>query len=203
MQEAISQVGKVVAAREAATRAGSYLSPRQDHREALVRVEQEIRALGGTVPRSFEEAQHLLQSVGTEAEPGGEEALVVTSTGEEVTRDENLTTMQQRLAEQRDAAQAAASQVNQAMEKVAALRQEQQRLEEQRKNEGWDDFEATLRKERIAIEDRQHQIASLAGQEGLPIPGFFAPLAREQFAPLAREQFHYSIPSCKPGNCPG
>ena len=180
MQEAISQVGKVVAAREVATRAGSYLSPRQDYREALVRVEQEIRALGGTVPRSFEEAQHLLQSVGTEAEPGGEETLVVTSTGKEVTRDENLTTMQQRLAEQRDAAQAAASQVNQAMEKVAALRQEQQRLEEQRKNEGWDDFEATLRKERIAIEDRQHQIASLAGQEGLPIPGFFALFAREQ-----------------------
>src|SRR5207248_2518613 len=70
MQEAISQVGKVVAAREAATRAGSYLSPRQGYREALVEVEQEIRVLGGSVPRSLEEAQDLLQSVGAEAESG-------------------------------------------------------------------------------------------------------------------------------------
>src|SRR5437588_385566 len=83
--------------------------------------------------------------------------------------------------------------VHPAMETVAALRQEQQRLEEQRKkegfeipasndtdrpsssggNEGWDDFEAILRKERIAIEDRQHEIATRAGEEGLPIPTFF------------------------------
>src|SRR5439155_13045931 len=48
--------------------------------------------------------------------------------------------------------------------------------------EGWDDFEAMLRKERIAIEDRQHEITALAGQEGLPIPIFFSPLAREQDA---------------------
>src|SRR2546421_5060224 len=200
MQEAISQVGKVVAAREAVIRSGSYQSSRQGlpvsqtgFREGLAQVEQEIRALGGTVPRSREEAEHLLRSieVGT---PGSH--IVQQNIGE------TLAAIQQRLAEQRDAARAAGSRVNPAMETVAALRQEQQRLEEQRKKEGleipvsndadawdrvttrdrpsssggkegWDDFEAILRKERIAIEDRQHEIATRAGEEGLPIPTFF------------------------------
>src|SRR2546421_1526919 len=191
MQEAISQVGKVVAAREAVIRSGSYLSSRQGlpvsqtgFREGLAQVEQEIRALGGTVPRSREEAEHLLRSieVGTPGSP-----IVQQDIGE------TLAAMQQRLSEQRDAARAAGSRVNQAMETVAALRQEQQRLEEQRKKEGLeipasndadrpsssggkkdsDDFEAIFRKERIAIEDRQHEIATRAGEEGLPIPTFF------------------------------
>ena len=191
MQEAISQVGKVVAAREAVIRPGSYLSSRQGlpvsqvgFREGLAQVEQEILALGGTVPRSREEAEHLLRSieVGTLGSP-----IVQQDIGE------TLAAMQQRLAEQRDAARAAGSRVNPALETVAALRQEQQRLEEQRKKEGleipasndadrpsssggkegWDDFEAIFRKERIAIEDRQHEIATRAGEEGLPIPTFF------------------------------
>ncbi|HYU71720.1 MAG TPA: hypothetical protein VEL31_03480, partial [Ktedonobacteraceae bacterium] len=145
------------------------------------------------VPRSREEAEHLLRSieVGT---PGSH--IVQQDIGE------TLAAIQQRLAEQRDAARAIGSRVNPAMETVAALRQEQQRLEEQRKKEGleipvsndadawdrvttrdrpsssggkegWDDFEAILRKERIAIEDRQHEIATHAGEEGLPIPTFF------------------------------
>src|SRR5947208_1852856 len=191
MQEAISQVGKVVAAREAVIRSGSYLSSGQGlpvsqtgFREGLAQVEQEIRALGGTVPRSRDEAEHLLRSVevGTPGSP-----IVQQDIGE------TLAAMQQRLSEQRDAARAAGSRVNPAMETVAALRHEQQRLEEQRKKEGleipasngadrpsssgrkegWDDFEAIFRKERIAIEDRQHEIATRAGEEGLPIPTFF------------------------------
>src|SRR6266568_1019037 len=200
MQEAISQVGKVVAAREAVIHSGSYLFSRQGlpvsqtgFREGLAQVEQEIRALGGTVHRSSEEAENLLRSieVGT---PGSH--IVQQDIGE------TLAAIQQLLAEQRDAARAAGSRVNPAMETVAALRQEQQRLEEQRKKEGleipvsndadawdrvttrdrpsssggkegWDDFEAILRKERIAIEDRQHEIATSAGEEGLPIPTFF------------------------------
>jgi len=197
MQNAISQMGMMVAAREAAMRMGGGIGGGDAGRERiegtpiqgqvpalpegkgskrgtpllplpagntaseasgpndLGQVEHEIRSLGGTVPRSREEAQHLLQQTQQD-------------------RSESLADIQQRMTEKRDVALASRNRVNVTMEAVAALRKERQRLEDQRKNEGWDDFDAKLRSDRIAIEDRQNEIATLAGQEGLPIPSFDA-----------------------------
>ncbi|HEX6557652.1 MAG TPA: AAA family ATPase [Ktedonobacteraceae bacterium] len=145
MQEATHQVGMMVAAREAAMRKGGQ-------RDALVQVEREIRSLGGSPPRSSEEAQQLLKEIQD--------------------KGESLADLQQCLKEERDAAQDAGNQVNVKMEVVTALRNECQRLEDQRKNEGWNDYDAKLRSDRIAIQDRQNEIASRAGQEGLSIPNF-------------------------------
>jgi chromosome segregation ATPase len=154
MQDAISQVGMLVAARETAMRKGG-------NRDALAKVEREILSLGGTVPRSREESQHLMQQIQDKAGRAGED----------------LADVQSRVAEKRDAALASRSQANAAIEAVAAVRTERQRLEDQRKNEGWDDIDAQLRSDRISIQDRQHEIASLAGQEGLSIPNFDAAVA--------------------------
>ena len=145
MQEAISQVGIAVAARETALRASG-------NRDRLALVEHELRSLGGTVPQSRDEAQQLIEQVN--------------ATGE------SLTDMQQRVTERRKVAQASRNQVQVVMEAVATLRKERARLEEQRKNEGWDDIDNKLRLDRVAIADKQHEIATLAGQEGLPIPNF-------------------------------
>ena len=144
MQEAIGQVGIAVAARETAMRQGG-------NREALAQVEHELLSLGGTVPKSREEIQQLQQ---------------VADNGE------SLATIQQRVTEKRNAAQAAHNKLNVTTEAMTSLRDKQRHLEEQRKNEDWDDIENKLRMERLAIEDKQHEIATLAGQEGLPIPNF-------------------------------
>ena len=66
---------------------------------------------------------------------------------------------------------------NIASEAVAPLHSERQRLENQRKDEGWDNIDAQLRSDRIAIQDKQNELATLAGQEGLPIPSFDAVVA--------------------------
>ena len=145
MQEAIGQVGIAVAARETALRQGG-------NREALAQVEHEIRSLGGTVPQSREEIQQLPQQV---ADKG-----------------ESLATIQQRVTEKRDAAQASRNKLNVTTEALTSLRNKQRHLEEQRKNEDWDDIENKLRMEHLAIENKQHEVATLAGQEGLPIPNF-------------------------------
>src|SRR5205814_5959513 len=145
MQEAINQVGMMVAAREAAVRKGGQ-------RDALAQVEREIHSLGGSMPGSPEEAQQRLKEIQD--------------------KGESLADLQQRLTEKRDAAQAVGNRVNRKMEAVEALRSERQRLEDQCKNEGWDDYDAKLRSDRIAIQDRQNEIASRAGQEGLSIPNF-------------------------------
>ncbi len=147
MQDATNQVGIMVAAREAVMRTSGIS-------DALAKVEQEIRSLGGAVPRTREEAQHLLQQLQQNAE--------------------NSADIQQRLSEKRDAVKALQEKVNIASEGVAAPRSERQRLENQRKDEGWDDIDAQLRTDRIAIQDKQHELATLAGQEGLPIPSFDA-----------------------------
>ncbi len=145
MQEAIGQVGIAVAARETTMR-------QSGNREALAQVEHEIRSLGGTVPQSREESQLLLQQV---ADHG-----------------ESLATIQQRVTEKRNAAQASYNKLNVITEAITSLRTKQLHLEEQRKNEDWDDIENKLRMDRVAIEDKQHEVATLAGQEGLPIPNF-------------------------------
>ena len=145
MQDAISQVGMMVAARETAMRTSGK-------RDALAQVEQEIRSLGGSVPRSREEAQQLLQQIQD--------------------KGESLDSIQQHLTEKQDAALALHDQVNVIKDAVAVLRQERQHLEDQRKNEGWDNMDAKLRSDRIAIQDRQNEITTLSGQEELSIPTF-------------------------------
>ncbi len=153
MQDAINQVGIMVTARETAIRTSG-------NRDALAKVEHEIRSLGGTVPRSHEEAkgtEHLQRQLQN--------------------KGENIADIQQRLTEKRHAVKALQEKVDIAMEAAAALRSERQRLEDQRKNEGWDDIDAQLRSDRIAIQDKQNEIATLAGQEGLPIPSFDATAA--------------------------
>jgi len=147
MREGSNDVSMMVAAREAARRM-------LGDNNALTQLEHEIQALGGTVPRSSEEAERQLQQT---ADNG-----------------DSLADVQQQMAAKRDAANASRNQVNVTLEAVAALRKERARLEEQRKAAGWDDIESKLRSDKIAIEDTRHEIAALAGQEGLPIPLFEA-----------------------------
>lgn len=145
MQEATNQVSMMVAAREAAIRMGG-------NHDAVARIEQEIRSLGGSVPRSVDEAQRYIEHA--------------QDTGE------NLAAIQQQLQQKRDEEVAVRNQVTVAQEKVATARKEQNHLAELRKQEQWDDLPAQLRASRIAIEEQQHEIASLAGQEGFSIPYF-------------------------------
>ena len=145
MQEATNQVSALVTARENAGRMNN-------NHEALALVEQELRSLGGSVPRSREEAQRLIQRAQE--------------------RDEKLDELQQRVNEQQSQTASARSQADSIREVLARARQEKAQLEALRTQEDWDDIENKLRSERIAIENRQHEIATLAGQEGLPIPNF-------------------------------
>jgi DNA repair exonuclease SbcCD ATPase subunit len=145
VSEGSNEVSMMVAARETARRMLGDSG-------ALVRIEHEIQSLGGTVPRSTEEAEQQLRQI--------------SDTGE------SLADVQQQIAARRDAANASRNQVNVTMEAVATLRKARARLEEQRKAAGWDDIESKLRSDKIAIEDLRHEIAGLAGQEGLPIPVF-------------------------------
>lgn len=145
MREGSNEVSMMVAARETARRM-------LGDNNALAQLEHEIQALGGTVPHSAEDAEQQLRQISDHGE--------------------SLADVQQQVATKRDAANASRNQVNVTMEAVAALRKERARLEEQRKAAGWDDIESKLRSDKIAIEDLQHEIAGLAGQEGLPIPIF-------------------------------
>ncbi|MHB8596667.1 MAG: AAA family ATPase [Ktedonobacteraceae bacterium] len=145
MQEATNQVSMMVAAREAAIRMGG-------NHDAVERIEREIRSLGGSVPRSVDEAQQSIE----QARDAGE----------------SIAEIQQQVQQKRDDVTAARNQINVTMEAVAQVRKKRARLEELRKQEAWDDLPAHLRAERIAIEEKQHEIASLAGQEGFPIPYF-------------------------------
>ncbi|MDQ6660842.1 MAG: hypothetical protein M3Z24_07745, partial [Chloroflexota bacterium] len=148
-QETTSSIGMMVAAREAAIR--STGGTRGTH-DAVAQIEHEIFSLGGTVPRSIGEADAFIQQI--------------QDTGM------NLAQVQQQMSDRRDRLAAAHNQVNVTMEAVAALKKELAHLEAEREKEGWGDIVARLRTDRIAIEDKQHEIASLAGQEGLPIPNF-------------------------------
>src|SRR5260370_35529905 len=56
------------------------------------------------------------------------------------------------------------------MEAVAAHRKEQARLQELRKAEGWEDIDEKLRDDQETIARLRSEIATAAGQEGLPIP---------------------------------
>ncbi|MBV9230889.1 MAG: AAA family ATPase, partial [Chloroflexi bacterium] len=124
MREAINRVGMMVAAREAAVRMGG-------NQDALAHVEQEIRSLGGSVPRSIEEAQYFLRQTSEQSE--------------------NLGDIQQRMKEKMDDANAARNQVNVTMEALATLRKERARLKDQHKKEDWGNLEENLREEQAAV----------------------------------------------------
>jgi DNA repair exonuclease SbcCD ATPase subunit len=145
MQQAINQVGMMVAAREAAGRMGG----KQD---ALTQVEHEIRSLGGTVPQSIEEVSQLLQRM-----PDQSESLVDT---------------QQQMTKLRTDVLTARNQVNVTMEALAALRKECARLEELRKQEDADKTQTGPAHDKAALERIYQKVAILAGQEALPVPAF-------------------------------
>ena len=148
-QEAISRVGMMVAAREAAMRSAGNL-------DSLMQIENEIRTLGGSVPRSLEEAQQFLDQTKSLGDSIGD--------------------LQQRMKKKLDDANAARNQVNVTMEAVAALRKELNQLEEQRRKEDWDNIEENLRADQAAVERMQQEITLLAGQEGLPLASINARL---------------------------
>jgi DNA repair exonuclease SbcCD ATPase subunit len=131
--------------------------------DSLPRIEHEIRSLGGTIPTTLDEVTSQLQQI----EDNGE----------------SLVDVQQHIAERRRTVEASRSQVNVIMEAVTTLRKERARLEEQREAYDLEDIQAKIRADKIAIEDVQHEIASQAGQEGLPIPVFDASLSTT--APIA------------------
>ncbi len=147
MNEGSNEVSMMVAAREAARRVLGDSS-------AIGQIERELHSLGGTIPQSTEEAERLVQQIPDNGE--------------------SIADVQQEVTAKRSTANASRNQVNVTMEAVATLRKERARLEEQRKAAGWDDIENKLRSAKIAIEDMQHEVAGLAGQEGLPIPVFDA-----------------------------
>jgi hypothetical protein len=147
MQAATGRVGMMVAARETAMR----LSGGQGGNiEALDQVEHEIRALGGTVPNSLEEAQNLLQQVSN--------------------ADESVADIQQRMNESRSKALAARNQVNVTMEAVAVARKEHARLQELNKKESQQSIDEKLHSKQAAIQRIQNEIIAAAGNEGLPLP---------------------------------
>lgn len=143
IQEALSRVRMMAAAREAAARMGGT-------QEDLGRVEHEIRSLGGSVPRSLDEAQYILHQMQNQGE--------------------SIAEAQQQINEVRDEANAARNQVNVTMEAVATLRKERAQLEEQRKRERWDEIDELLEEDQAAVERMHQEITLLAGQEGLPQP---------------------------------
>src|SRR6266571_2109926 len=146
-QEAVNQVSMMVAAREAAMRVGgSY--------EGVAQIEHEIRSLGGSVPRSVDEARYLLDQIPN--------------------RDESLADIQKKMTELRNSAVASRNQVNVTMEAVARLRKERAHLEEQRQKEDQDRSESTLRSEQAALEQMRQEISSRFSQEGLSAPNLQA-----------------------------
>lgn len=142
-QEGVNTVSMMVAARQAAVRMGG-------NHEALAQIEREITSLGGTIPRSVEEAQQILER---QPEP-----------------EESIAELQRRLNESRDEAVAARNQVNVTMEAVAALRKDYTRLQDERRVKDWDVIDERLRTIQGRIDQLHAEIATAAGQEGLPIP---------------------------------
>lgn len=147
-QEALSRVGLMVAAREAAMRMAG-------NEEAIHQIESEIRALGGTSPQSLEDAQAFLDRTYDQGDV-----------------DDARQNMQSKL----DEAHVVHNKVNVAMEAVAALRKKCTRLEEQRQQEQWDKLEENLQNDQAVVELMHQEITLLAGQENLPLPSINARL---------------------------
>jgi DNA repair exonuclease SbcCD ATPase subunit len=142
MQEATAHVGMMVAARETVIRMAG--GP-----DALVQVEQEIRSLGGTVPRSPTEATSLLQQIPNP--------------------DESLADLQQQLTDSRNQTLVAQNQVNVTMEAVETLRKKQKQLQDLRHAKGWDDIDEKIRADEENIAHMRSEIVTTSGEEGLPI----------------------------------
>ena len=145
-QEAISQAGMMVVAREAAQRMAGNV-------ETLAQVEQEILSLGSSVPRSLEEAQQFLDRTKNQFDAGD---------------------MQLRLQMKRDEAKADLNRVNASREAIAALQKERERLEHLRKKEQWNTIEKNLSDDQQNISLLHQELTMLAGQEGLPLPSINA-----------------------------
>ncbi len=148
-QDASHQVSMMVSARESAMRMAG-------DRGALEQVQQQIRSFGGNIPRSLDEARHIMD--------------------QEPDQPEVLAELQQQVKERHDEVDAARQRVNAAQEVVTRLRNEQTSLEEHRRQEDWDNVEENLRNDQAAIERMHQEITLLAGQEGLPVPSIMARL---------------------------
>lgn len=141
-QEAINRVGTMVAARENAVRMAG-------NQDALAQIEQELRSLGGAVPRSAEEVEYLLRQVPNQ--------------------DESPADLQQQLTESKNQALPLQNKVNAIMEAVAALRKKQAQLLDLRKAEGWDNIDDLIRTGEENIAHLRGEITTAVGEEGLPI----------------------------------
>ncbi|GCE04869.1 AAA family ATPase [Dictyobacter aurantiacus] len=156
-QEAISRVQKMVAAREAAVR-------KVGNEDALRQVEQEITALGGSVPPNLEEAQLFLDS----------------------TRDQgDIAEAQRKKNSKLEELNSARDRVKKKQAVIDNLRQERSSLENTRKREQWDNMEENLQKDQVAVELMHQEITLLAGQENLPMPSINA---RIQASPIPPSQ---------------
>ena len=142
MQEAISRVGMMVAARETAMRMAG--GP-----EAFARIEQELRSLGGTVPRSAQEASSLLQQI---PEP-----------------KTSLADLQQQLTESRQETLSAQSKINAASETAEELRKKRSDLQDLRLSKSWDNIDEKIRDDEETIARMRSEITTAAGEEGLSI----------------------------------
>ncbi len=160
-QGAVNQVSMMIAAREAAGNIGG----RPDE---LARVERELHSLGVTLPASVDEGRQMLETL-PDLEDG-----------------ESLTTLQQRLSDQRDRAMEARNQVNVTMEAVASLRKDWGWLDEQRRKEGWGEIEDRIRDDENRLTQIRRDVTSLAQRDKLPAPVFSG---NENGMPANQEEF--------------
>lgn len=162
-QEAINYVGTMVTARESAMRMVGSI-------EALAKVENEIRLLGGNSPRSLEEARQFLDRTRDQNEPGD---------------------LQQEMQSKYAEANSLQSRVNTLKESLSTLRNEQTRLIDLRKREKWDSVENDLHNDEHTIGLMHQELILLAGQEGLPMASINA---RIQASPIPVDQSFMSGP---------
>src|SRR5579883_1592837 len=149
VQQTIKQVGGLVAERESLMRQGASI-------DALNLLERELRNLGSPVPRTHEEANAMLQQLASAPTESGAES--------------DLAEIQKRLTRQGEALNGLRNRQNQLGEAISSLREQYSRLEELRKEQGWDNIEQRLQAERDAHVQKRHQLLAVLGQEGLPIP---------------------------------
>ncbi len=169
VKQTIKQVGRLVAERETVMRRGV-------DSDALNKIEQELQALGSKVPGSYEEATASLQQLSRErsdslAGAGERERLSAgsgTSSGG-ITGNE-IIDLQTQIAGQSEALAEVRRRESLLTARISSLQEERALLEEQRKQQRWDDIEGSLQAEQDALLQKRHELLALLGQEGLPIP---------------------------------
>ena len=112
-------------------------------------IEQEIRSLGGAVPRSEQDAQSLLQQIPD--------------------TNESLADLQQQLTEHRQQTLSVQSQVGATLETVEELRKQQQHLQDVRQTKGWENIDEKIRDDEENIARMHSEITTAAGEEGLSL----------------------------------